>query len=112
MKHAQYFSENQKSSVTPHDEIGPLESAKIIIDHRAHGIELAKKHKLPDRIIDFIRTHHGTNTVYYFYKKYEDFMGGSVDENDFKYPGPKPFNKETAILMMCDSVEAASKSLK
>lgn len=109
---AQYFSENQKTSVTPHDEIEPLESAKIIINHRALGIEIAKKNKLPDRIIDFIRTHHGTTTVYYFYKKYEEQMGEEVDINDFKYPGPKPFNKETAILMMCDSVEAASKSLK
>jgi hypothetical protein len=109
---AQYFSENQKTSVTPHDEISPLESAKIIINHRAFGIEIAKRNKLPDRIIDFIRTHHGTSTVYYFYKKYEDEMGGEVDIKEFQYPGPKPFNKETAILMMCDSVEAASKSLK
>ena len=112
MKQAPYFSENQKTSVSAHDELEPIESASIIINHRAFGIESAKKNKLPDRIIDFIRTHHGTSLVYYFYKKQQDIDGDSVDENDFRYPGPKPFNKETAILMMCDSVEAASKSLK
>jgi hypothetical protein len=73
---------------------------------------LAKKNKLPDRIIDFIRTHHGDSLVYYFYKKQTEIDGEAVKEEDFRYPGPKPFNKETAILMMCDSVEAASKSLK
>ena len=66
---------------------------------------------MPDRVIDFIRTHHGTSLVYYFYRK-EKEIDDSIDKNQFKYPGPKPFSKETAILMMCDSVEAASKSLK
>jgi putative nucleotidyltransferase with HDIG domain len=112
MRQPQYFSENQKTSVTPHDEIDPLESAQIIINHRAYGIELAKKYKLPDRIIDFIRTHHGTTTVYYFYRKQMELNEVEAKLEDFSYPGPKPFNKETAILMMCDSVEAASKSLK
>jgi putative nucleotidyltransferase with HDIG domain len=112
MKQPTYFSENQKTSVSAHDELEPLESARIIINHRAYGIEMAKKQKLPDRIIDFIRTHHGTSLVYYFYKKQQEIGGESADENNFRYPGPKPFNKETAILMMCDSVEAASKSLK
>ena len=87
------------------------ESAKIIIDHVIKGIEIARKHKLPERVIDFIRTHHGTNLVYYFYKKEEEVQG-EAKEKDFRYPGPKPFSKETAILMMADSVEAASKSLK
>jgi putative nucleotidyltransferase with HDIG domain len=112
MKQPTYFTENQKTSVSPHDELDPIESAYIIINHRAYGIEVAKKYNLPDRIIDFIRTHHGTSLVYYFYKKQSEIDGDSVDDSKFRYPGPKPFNKETAILMMCDSVEAASKSLK
>lgn len=112
MKQPTYFTENQKTSVSPHDDIEPVESASIIIDHRAIGIEIAKKNNLPDRIIDFIRTHHGTSLVFFFYKKQSEIDGDEVDESKFRYPGPKPFNKETAILMMCDSVEAASKSLK
>ena len=111
MKNPTYFTENQSSGVNPHDELSPKESAKIIIDHVINGIEIAKKNNLPDRVIDFIRTHHGTSNVYYFYMK-EKEVNEIVDENDFSYPGPKPFSKETAILMMCDSVEAASKSLK
>jgi len=75
------------------------------------GIEIAKKNNLPDRVIDFIRTHHGTSTVYYFYMK-EKEANENTSSEDFRYPGPIPFSKETAILMMCDSVEAASKSLK
>lgn len=112
MKLPTYFTENQKTSVSPHDDIEPVESASIIINHRAAGIEIAKKNNLPDRIIDFIRTHHGTSLVFFFYKKQAEIDGDEIDESKFRYPGPKPFNKETAILMMCDSVEAASKSLK
>ena len=74
-------------------------------------LKIAKKYNLPDRVIDFIRTHHGTSLVYYFYMK-EKAANDNVDINDFAYPGPTPYSKETAILMMCDSVEAASKSLK
>ena len=88
-----------------------MNSAKIIIDHVIKGIEIARKNNLPDRIIDFIRTHHGTNLVYYFYSK-EKELNGEANPADFTYPGPIPFSKETAILMMADSVEAASKSLK
>ena len=106
-----YFSENQTGSVSPHEEMPPDQSAKIIINHVAEGIDMAKKSKLPDRIIDFIRTHHGNSWVYFFYKKAQE-MGDDVDEKDFRYPGPRPFSKETAILMMADSVEAASKSLR
>ena len=73
---------------------------------------IAEKYKIPDRIIDFIRTHHGTSLVYYFYKKQQELTPEEIDVDKFKYPGPKPFSKETAILMMADSVEAASKSLK
>jgi putative nucleotidyltransferase with HDIG domain len=111
MKNPTYFTENQATNINPHNELSPKESARIIINHVIHGIEIAKKNNLPDRVIDFIRTHHGTSLVYYFYMK-EKANDENVDSIDFKYPGPKPFSKETAILMMCDSVEAASKSLK
>ena len=112
MKNPSYFTENQATSVNAHDDFAPKESAQIIINHVIHGIEIAKKHKLPDRLIDFIRTHHGTSLVYYFYKKEVDASSDEVSESNFRYPGPIPFSKETAILMMADSVEAASKSLK
>jgi len=111
MKNPTYFTENQSTGINPHDELSPKESAKIIVEHVIKGIEIAKKNNLPDRIIDFIRTHHGTSLVYYFYQK-EREVEEAAEEADFQYPGPKPFSKETAILMMCDSVEAASKSLK
>lgn len=111
MENSAYFTENQTTSVNPHDEMSPRESAQMIIEHVILGIETAKKRKLPDRVIDFIRTHHGTSTVYYFYKK-EKENNPNADPADFQYPGPIPFSKETAILMMCDSVEAASKSIK
>ncbi|MBF8150042.1 HDIG domain-containing protein [Winogradskyella sp. F6397] len=111
MNNPTYFTENQSTGINPHDELSNKESAKIIIDHVINGIEIAKKNNLPDRVIDFIRTHHGTSLVYYFYMK-EKAANESVDIKDFRYPGPIPFSKETAILMMCDSVEAASKSLK
>lgn len=106
-----FFSENQRGSISPHDDLSPKESARIIIDHVIDGIELAKKNNLPDRVIDFIRTHHGTSKVYYFYKK-EQELSKEFDLKDFTYKGPKPFSKETAIVMMADGVEAASKSLK
>ncbi|MEM5538611.1 MULTISPECIES: HD family phosphohydrolase [unclassified Olleya] len=111
MKSPTYFTENQSSGINSHDELSPKESAKIIINHVLDGIEIAKRYNLPDRVIDFIRTHHGTSQVYYFYMK-EKANSEAVNIEDFTYPGPKPFSKETAILMMCDSVEAASKSLK
>lgn len=106
-----YFSENQATSINPHDELAPDESAQIIFDHVLEGIKIAKKNNLPDRIIDFIRTHHGTLPVYYFFMKQQE-INPETDIDDFRYPGPMPFSKETAILMMSDSVEAASKSLK
>ncbi|MEH6747905.1 MAG: HDIG domain-containing metalloprotein [Maribacter arcticus] len=106
-----FFTENQITNVNPHDELSPRDSARIIIDHVIKGIEIARKNNIPDRIIDFIRSHHGTTLVYYFYKKQKD-LEGELNEEDFRYPGPLPFSRETAILMMADSVEAASKSLK
>ena len=111
MNHPTYFTENQITNVNPHDELSPKDSARIIINHVIDGIEMARKNKLPDRVIDCIRSHHGTTLVYYFYKKQQE-IGGEIDVADFRYPGPIPFSKETAILMMADSVEAASKSLK
>ena len=111
MRISNYFTENQTTGINPHDELSPTESAKIIRDHVIDGVEIAKKYNLPDRVIDFIRTHHGTSLVYYFYRKAKA-VDLEVDKSSFQYPGPKPFSKETAILMMCDSVEAASKSLK
>jgi len=112
MENPMYFTENQITNVNPHDELTPKDSAQIIINHIIKGVEMAKSHRLPERIIDFIRTHHGTTLVYYFYKKEEELTGGDVNTKYFQYPGPIPFSKETAILMMCDAVEAASKSIK
>ena len=111
MANPTYFTENQSTGTNPHDELSPKESAKIIIDHVINGIEIALKNKLPDRVVEFIRTHHGTSTVRYFYNKQME-LNSEFDSSCFKYNGPNPFSKETAILMMCDSVEAASKSLK
>lgn len=111
MSNPTYFTENQSTGINPHDELSPKESAQIIVDHVIKGVELAKKYNLPDRVIDFIRTHHGTSYVRYFYNKQME-LTTEFDPSEFMYNGPKPFSKETAILMMCDSVEAASKSLK
>ncbi len=113
MKNPKYYTENQSTGINPHDELSSKESAQIITDHVINGIEIARKNNLPDRVIDFIRTHHGTSVVYYFYmKEKNNYPDVEINKRDFSYPGPKPFSKETAILMMCDSIEAASKSLK
>jgi len=113
MLNPQYFIENQSTGVNPHNDLSPRDSARIITDHVIKGVELAKKHKLPDRIIDFIRTHHGTSLVYYFYMlEKKQNLDEEVNPKKFQYQGPIPFSKETAILMMCDAAEAASKSLK
>jgi putative nucleotidyltransferase with HDIG domain len=108
-----YFTENQVGEMNPHTEILPEESVKIIIAHVIKGIEKAKEHKLPDAVIDFIRTHHGTTTVGWFYNNFKkEHQGEKINEEAFRYPGPIPFSKETAVLMMADGVEAASRSLK
>ena len=113
LQNPMYFIENQSSNLNPHDEIEFDESTEIIISHVLDGIEIAKEHNLPDELIDFIRTHHGTTTVQYFYKQFiADFPEEEVDIQDFTYPGPKPYSKETAILMMADSSEAAARSIK
>lgn len=107
------FIENQGGN-NPHDRLTPEESATKIIAHVSNGVAMAKKNRLPKVIIDFIRTHHGTTRVEYFYQAYVKENGGSSDEHEsvFGYPGPKPSTREQAILMLADSVEAASKSLK
>jgi cyclic-di-AMP phosphodiesterase PgpH len=113
MKNAYYFIENQMGGYNPHDDITPGESAAIIIDHVLEGIEMARKARLPEQIIDFIRTHHGTSRVnYFFVMEQRQNPGLTIDERDFRYKGPVPFSKETAVVMMADSVEAASRSLK
>jgi len=106
-----YFIENQDTDFNPHSQLEFLESARLIIGHVKKGVEYASKYKLPGPIVDFIRTHHGTTRVHYFYKKYlQAFNEDEVDESQFSYPGPKPFSKEMAVLMMADAVEAASRS--
>ncbi|MDQ8006469.1 MAG: HDIG domain-containing protein [Pedobacter sp.] len=112
MENPQYFIENQ-TGTSPHDKLPYEQSAQIIIRHVHKGIEITRKHKLPESVIDFIRTHHGNTRVDYFY---QSFLKNSpekfIDENIFRYPGPIPFSKETGVLMLADSVEAASRSLK
>ena len=112
MENPQYFIENQ-TGTSPHDKLPYEQSAQIIIRHVHKGIEITRKYKLPESVIDFIRTHHGNTRVDYFY---QSFLKNSpekfIDENIFRYPGPIPFSKETGVLMLADSVEAASRSLK
>jgi putative nucleotidyltransferase with HDIG domain len=107
-----YFIENQATGVNPHDDLTYEESARIIINHVIKGVEKAKKHKLPEQLIDFIRTHHGTRKAEYFYTMHrKDHPDEEIDDSEFTYPGPIPFSKETAAVMMADAVEAASRSL-
>ncbi len=109
----QYFIENQNRGTNPHDTISYEQSAQIIIQHVNKGVEIARKNQIPEMLIDFIRTHHGNTRVDYFYQSFlKNFPEKFVDENTFRYPGPIPFSKETAVLMLADSVEAASRSLK
>jgi len=107
-----YFVENQVSGYNPHDELSYEESARIIIGHVLNGIEMARKAGLPEQIIDFIRTHHGNRRVEYFYRLEKKLNPGmEVDQSEFVYHGPIPFSRETAVVMMADSVEAASRSI-
>ncbi|MFN3951556.1 MAG: HD family phosphohydrolase [Thermaurantimonas sp.] len=112
MSHPQFFVENQITGYNPHDELSFEESARVIIEHVKEGVKIARQRKLPESIIDFIRTHHGTTTVQYFYNMYlKNFPENTDSEHRFRYDGPTPFSKETAILMLADSVEAACRSL-
>lgn len=111
MKNPAYFIENQSGTGNPHDDLKFQQSSEIIVRHVIDGVELAHTISLPEQIIDFIRTHHGTTCTRYFYNKAKN-KDEDCDISDYRYPGPIPFSKETAILMMADSVEAASRSLK
>ncbi|HNW70964.1 MAG TPA: HDIG domain-containing protein [Bacteroidales bacterium] len=107
-----YFIENQLNENNPHEKLSYEQSAKIITGHVEKGIIVARKYGIPEQIIDFIRTHHGTKKTEYFYRLYKKQGNGDINENVFSYPGPLPFSKETALMMMADSVEAAARSLK
>jgi putative nucleotidyltransferase with HDIG domain len=113
MENPQYFIENLHEGSNPHNEMDERSSAKVIIGHVPKGVEIAKKYKLNEKIIEFISTHHGTSTVQFFYRTFINTNPGmEVDVREFAYPGPKPASKENAVLMMADSVEAASRTLK
>ncbi len=112
MQNSIYFTENQSGGINPHDGLTYIESAQIIISHVTEGLKLADKYGLPVQIRDLIATHHGQGKAKYFYIKYKnEFPDQPVDDLLFTYPGPNPFTKEQAILMMADAVEAASRSL-
>ncbi|WP_329904914.1 HDIG domain-containing metalloprotein [Porphyromonas pogonae] len=112
MKNPMYFTENQ-GVINPHATLPYDESARIIIRHVTDGIALAQKYNLPDAVIDFIRTHHGRGQAKYFYTSYyNEHPDEKIDVENFTYPGPNPFSKETGILMLADAVEASSRSLK
>ena len=113
IKNPMYFTENQHGAYSPHNDLSNTESAEIIISHVTDGIELAHKAHVPERIIDFIRTHHGTRRTDYFYiNEQKAHPNEEIDPTPFTYHGPEPFSRETAVLMMADSIEAASHSLK
>ncbi|WP_462281400.1 HD family phosphohydrolase [Salinivirga cyanobacteriivorans] len=113
MKNPEYFIENQVPNRNPHDKHTFEESANIIINHVKDGVKVARQYNLPKPVVDFIRTHHGDGLVQYFYRSHvNQFPEEIVDESRFRYPGPTPFSKETGVVMMADSVEAASRSLK
>jgi len=113
MEKAEYFNENQILSGNKHDRIEPSISRLVILNHVKEGVELARKHKLNQKIIDFIPQHHGTSLMHYFYcKALEDAEDEtSITEENYRYPGPKPQSRETAIVLLADSVEAATRSL-
>ena len=113
MDTARYFIENQLTGINPHDDIDNEESARIIINHVINGVKIAKKNRMPESVIDFIRTHHGTTLVNYFYRsELKENPNETIDETNYTYPGPIPYSKETAVVMIADGVEATSRSLK
>ena len=112
IRHAAFYTENQRG-INPHDRLTDVQSAQIIISHVREGLALAEKHKLPQVIKDFITTHHGNSITRYFYIQAQNKCPDiEIDPSIFTYPGPEPTTMEQAILMMCDAVEAASRSLK
>ena len=113
MAHPAFFTENQKGGADPHRDLSFEESAQIIIHHVTEGVKMAGKASLPRNIVDFIRTHHGTGKTKYFYYSFRNaFPNEPVNEALFTYPGPNPFTRETALLMMADATEASARSLK
>lgn len=113
MENPGYFIENQKFMKNPHDYLDEAESARIIIRHVSMGDEMGKSYGLPEKIMEFIRTHHGTSRVEYFYQNYlRKNVGQETTDSGFRYPGPRPSTKEQAVVMIVDSVEAASRTLK
>jgi len=111
LRNPSYFIENQNGTFNPHEDLSYEESAEVIIGHVAYGLEICDEYNIPEKIKDFVRTHHGTRRTEYFYKL-ELQENPDVDEEKFTYNGKTPFSKETAVLMMCDAVEAASRSLR
>jgi putative nucleotidyltransferase with HDIG domain len=112
MHKPEYYVENQHSGENKHDELSPSMSALVVASHVKHGIEMGRRFGLPQAVIDFIPEHHGTSVMEYFYHKaLESHDNETVKVDDFRYPGPKPQSRETAILMICDAVEAATRSL-
>lgn len=109
LNHPYAFGENQQGGLNLHQLLSPEESARMIISHIPDGVELARHYRLPEPFQDIIREHHGTTLAYYFYRKAKD-SGGFVDETAYRYPGPKPRTKESGIIMLCDAIEAASRS--
>ncbi len=109
-----YFSENQSMQLNKHDDLSPTMSKLVIMNHVKEGVDLAKKYKLNDRLVEFIQAHHGNSLVFYFYRRALENPEKSqeVDEDGFRYPGPKPKTKEVAIVLLADSVEAATRTLK
>ena len=113
MEKAEYFVENQKGGKNPHEKLTPSMSCLILINHVKRGLDLAHEYNLPKEIYDFIPEHHGTNIIRFFYEKAKENSDGvEINETDFRYPGPKPQTKETGIVMLADSVEAGSRSLR
>ncbi len=113
MEMPMFFIENQNTALNPHTELSYDESAEIIISHVSKGIQIARRNNIPEQLIDFIRTHHGTRKTAFFYQKFKlDYPDEIIDEAKYTYKGPIPFSKETAVLMIVDSVEAASRSIK
>ncbi len=115
MNKPEYYIENQQPGDNPHDRVKPRMSAIIIGSHVKEGVEIGKQYRLPQVVLDFISTHHGTGLMEYFYRKAEELKEvneSPVDEAEFRYPGPRPSTSEQAIVMLADSVEAASRSLQ
>jgi len=109
----QYFIENQFNGINPHDHLEFDKSAELIIHHINYGVHLARKYSIPSQVIDFIKTHHGTSKALFFYRSYlKKYPDKEIDNSKFTYPGPTPYSKETAVVMMADGVEAASRGLK